>query len=138
MQGAEDRQGRGETQIAQGDDIVQAVGLRDIGLCSPKRNKEEEDTGAAHRNHRARDLKKCGENGYVHVDGKIRLASSSWGTFSRSTQRQTVQRRVGEHIFLRSSTDARPEARPELPSRPTIYPQDLYHRCADRLDQYLK
>jgi hypothetical protein len=60
---AEDRQGDGETQIAQDYDLVQAAGPRDTGLRSPQRNKEKQDAGAAHRNHRARDLKKCGENG---------------------------------------------------------------------------
>src|SRR5882724_4952418 len=73
---AEDRQGDGETQIAQGYDLVQAGGTGDIGLRSPQRNKEKQDAGAAHRNHRARDLKKCGENGWVHVDAWRQLACS--------------------------------------------------------------
>jgi hypothetical protein len=38
---AEDRQGDGETQIAQGYDLVQAAGPRDIGLRSPQSKKEE-------------------------------------------------------------------------------------------------
>jgi hypothetical protein len=59
MQCAEDRQGGGETQIAQGYDLVQAAGLRDIGLRSPQRNQENYDAGGAHRRHRARDHKKC-------------------------------------------------------------------------------
>jgi hypothetical protein len=70
MQGAEDRQGGGETQIAQGCDLVQAAGLRDIGLCRPQRYEEKQDAGAAHRNHCAGDLKKCAENICVHVDAK--------------------------------------------------------------------
>jgi hypothetical protein len=52
----------------QGYDLAQAAGPRDIGLRSPQRNKEKQDAGAEHRNPRARDLKKCGENGCVHVD----------------------------------------------------------------------
>ena len=63
MQGAEDRQGCGETQIAQGYDFVEAAGLRDIVPGSPQRNEENQDAGAAHRKHRARDFKECGENG---------------------------------------------------------------------------
>jgi hypothetical protein len=76
MQGAEDRQGGGETQIAQGYDLVEAASPRDIGLRSPECNQEEQDAGAAHRNHRVRDLKKCGENGCVHVgvDAKRKFA----------------------------------------------------------------
>ncbi len=66
MQGAEDRQGGGEKQIAQGYDLVQAAGPRDIGLRSPDRNQENYDAGGAHRDHRARNPKKCGENGYLH------------------------------------------------------------------------
>ena len=58
MQGAEDGQGDCETQIAQGDDLVQAASPRDIGLSRPQRNNEKEDTGAAHGNHRSRDPKK--------------------------------------------------------------------------------
>src|SRR6266478_7009780 len=73
---AEDRQGDGETQIAQGYDLVQAAGPRDIGLCSPQRNNEKQDAGAARQNHRGRDLKKSGENGCVHVDAKPKLACS--------------------------------------------------------------
>src|SRR6266446_1906918 len=68
------RQGDGETQIAQGYDLVQAAGPRDIALRSPQRNQEKYDAGAAHRNRRARDLKKCGENGCVHVEAWHRLA----------------------------------------------------------------
>jgi hypothetical protein len=84
---AEDRQGDGETQIAQDYDFVQAASPRDIGFRSPQRNKEKQDGGAAHRDHRARDLKKCDENCCVHagVDAKRRLASSFWGTFSLVT-----------------------------------------------------
>ena len=83
MQGAEDRQGGGETQIAQGYDLVEAAGLRDIGLRGPQRNQEKQDAGAAHRNHRARDLKKCGENGCVHVDARRKLACSIREALSR-------------------------------------------------------
>ncbi len=74
---AEDRQWDGETQIAQDHDLVQAAGPRDIGLRSPKRNKEKQAAGGAHRNGRARDLKKCGENDCVHVDAKRRLCALS-------------------------------------------------------------
>jgi hypothetical protein len=38
---AEDRQGDGETQIAQDYDLVQAAGPREIGLRSPQGNKEK-------------------------------------------------------------------------------------------------
>jgi hypothetical protein len=65
---AEDRQGDGEAQIAQGYDLVQAPGPRDIGLRSPQRNQENQDAGAAHRDRRARGLKKYRENGCVHVE----------------------------------------------------------------------
>jgi hypothetical protein len=68
MQGAEDRQGGGETQIAQGYDLVQAVSPRDIALRSQDRDQNNYDAGSAHRGHCARDQKKCGENCYVHVD----------------------------------------------------------------------
>jgi hypothetical protein len=68
MQGAENRQRGGETQIAQGYNLVQAARPRDIGFRSPQGNQEKQDSGAAHRNHSSRNLKKCGENGYVHVD----------------------------------------------------------------------
>jgi hypothetical protein len=68
MQGTKDCHGDGKTQISQGYDLVQAAGLREISLRSPQRNQEKQDAGAAHRNHRARDLKKCGENSCVHVD----------------------------------------------------------------------
>src|SRR5229473_2655844 len=54
---AEHRQGDGETQFAQGYDLVQAA-------------------GPAHRNDAARDLKKCGENDCVHVDAWRKPASS--------------------------------------------------------------
>jgi hypothetical protein len=37
----EDRQGNGETQIAQDYDLVQAACPQDIGLRSPQRNKEK-------------------------------------------------------------------------------------------------
>jgi hypothetical protein len=47
-----------ETQIAQGYDLVQAAASRDIGPCSPQRNKENWDAGAAHRNHRAKRSQK--------------------------------------------------------------------------------
>lgn len=84
---AEDRQGDGETQIAQGYDLAQAPGPRDIALRSPQRNKEKQDAGGAHRNRRARDLNKSGENSCVHVNlGSMRL--------------QSVQRRLGEAILL--------------------------------------
>jgi len=72
------RQGDGETQIAQGYDLVQAAGPRDIALRSPQRNKEKQDAGAARRNHRARDLKKCGENGCV-----MWMPSLSWRALCR-------------------------------------------------------
>ena len=45
MQGAEDRQGDGETQVAQGCDLVEAAGLRDVGLGSPQGNQEKQDAG---------------------------------------------------------------------------------------------
>src|SRR5882762_5288097 len=80
---AEDRQWDGETQIAQGYDLLEAAGARDIGLRSPQRNKEKQDAGAAQRNHRARDLQKCGENGCVHVDAKRKLTRSIRGAFCR-------------------------------------------------------
>jgi hypothetical protein len=106
---AEDRQGDGETQIAQGYDLVQAAGPCDIGLRSPQRDEEKQDAGDAHRNCRARDLKKYGENGCVHADAERKFACSIWGTFSRSIRLRIVQRRVREDIFLRSWTDARPK-----------------------------
>jgi len=71
---AEDGQGDGETQIAQGYDFVQTAGPGDIGLGGPQRNEEKQDAGAAHRNRRARDLKKCDENGCEHVDARRKLA----------------------------------------------------------------
>jgi hypothetical protein len=67
---AEDRQGDGETQIAQGYDLIQAAGSPDIGLRHPQGDKEKQDAGAAHRNSCARDLNKCGKNGGVHMDAK--------------------------------------------------------------------
>src|SRR6266436_3659041 len=70
------RQGDGETQIAQGYDLVQPAGSGDIALRSPQRNQEKYDACTAHRNRRARDLKKSGENGCVHVDAKRKLACS--------------------------------------------------------------
>jgi len=70
----EDRQRDAETQIAQSYDLVQAAGPRDIGPGSPQPNNEKQDAGAAHPNHRARDLKKRGEKGWVHVDAWRRLA----------------------------------------------------------------
>jgi len=76
---AEDGQGDGETQIAQGYDFVQTAGPGDIGLGGPQRNEEKQDAGAAHRNRRARDLKKCGENGCVHLDAKRSSGVLSWG-----------------------------------------------------------
>lgn len=63
VQGAEDRQGEGETQIAQGHDLVEAAGLPDIGLRSPRGNHEKHDAGAAHRDYGARDLEKGCKNG---------------------------------------------------------------------------
>jgi hypothetical protein len=63
MQGAKDCQGEGETQIAQGYDLVEAADLRDIGLRDPRGNQEKEDAGAAHRDYRARDLKKGCKSG---------------------------------------------------------------------------
>ena len=65
---AEDRQGDGETQIAQGYELVQAGSPGDIGPGGPQRNKEKQDAGAAHRNRRPRDLKECGQDDGVHVD----------------------------------------------------------------------
>jgi hypothetical protein len=62
MLGAEDRQGCGETQIAQGQDLAEAVGLRDILPRSPRGNQEKPKACAAHRDYRARDPKNCGEN----------------------------------------------------------------------------
>src|SRR5258707_5391946 len=81
MLGAEDRQWDGETQVAQGYDLVQAACPRDIGLRSPHRNQEKQDAGAAHRNRRARDLKKYRENGCVHVNSKPKRPRSISGTF---------------------------------------------------------
>jgi hypothetical protein len=78
MQGAEDRQGHSETQIAQGYNLVQAAGPCNIVLPSPQCNQEKQKAGAAHRNHRARDLKKCGEKGWVHVDAKRKSRALSW------------------------------------------------------------
>jgi hypothetical protein len=63
---AEDRQGQGETQIAQDDDLVEAVGLREIGLRRPQRNQEKQEAGAAHRDRGARELEKY-EIGRAHV-----------------------------------------------------------------------
>jgi hypothetical protein len=80
---AEDRQGNGETQIAQDYDLVQASGTQDIGPRSPQRNQEKQDPGTAHRNRDVRDLQKCGENGYVHVNAKRKPASSIWSTPSQ-------------------------------------------------------
>src|SRR5258708_4682269 len=84
MPRAEDRQRDGETQIGESYDLVQAGGPRDIGPGSPQRNNEKQDAAAAHPNHRARNLKKCGErdlkksgkNNGVHVDAWRRLAHS--------------------------------------------------------------
>src|ERR1700723_2534898 len=69
-EGAEYRQWDGETQIAQGYDLVQAAGPCDISLRSPQRNHENQDAGAAHRNHRGRGPKKRGLSGCVHVGAK--------------------------------------------------------------------
>jgi hypothetical protein len=76
MQCAEDRQGRGETQIAQGYDLLQAASPRNIGLRSPDRNQNNHDAGGAHQGHRARDHKKCRENCYVHVDAEPKFRCS--------------------------------------------------------------
>ena len=65
---AEDRQGQGETQIAQGDDFVEAAGLRDIGLRSPQCDREKQDGGGAHGGRRGREIKKREENDWVHGD----------------------------------------------------------------------
>jgi hypothetical protein len=84
MQCTEDRQRDGETQIAQGYDFVQAAGPRDIDPRNPERNKQKYDARAAHRNHGARDLKKCHENDCLHVGGKRQLAWSIPDAFSRA------------------------------------------------------
>src|SRR5580700_10978206 len=98
MQGAERRQGDGETQIAQGYKLVQAAGLRDIVSGSPQSNHENYDPGTTHRNYRAVDPPKCRES-YMHLDFKRELACSFWDTLPRSITLQTVQRRGGEHAF---------------------------------------
>jgi hypothetical protein len=72
MQGAEDCQRDGETQIAQGYDLVEAAGAGDIGLGGPEGNQENQDAGAAHRYRGARNVKKRRENNWVHVDGEVR------------------------------------------------------------------
>jgi hypothetical protein len=53
---AKDRQGEGETQIAQDYDFVEAAGLRDIGLRSPQGNREEQDCGDGHGGWCGREL----------------------------------------------------------------------------------
>jgi len=81
MQGAEDRQGDGETQIAQGYDLVEAASARDIGLGSPKGNQENQDAGAAHRERGSVQRKKCSEKGCVHVYAERKLACASGARF---------------------------------------------------------
>lgn len=78
MQGAEDRQGGGKTQIAQGYDLVQAAGPLDIGPGSPQSNQEKQNGCTAHRDCGARELQKYGENGCVHVDAKRKSRALSW------------------------------------------------------------
>ena len=87
MQGAEDRQGNGETQIAQGYDLVEAAGPRDIALRSPQRNQEKQEAGAAHRNRCARDLEKCGENGESACECQRKLGALIRGNFPWCRQR---------------------------------------------------
>jgi hypothetical protein len=96
MQGAENCQGDGETQIAQGYDLVEAAGPREIGLGSPQGNQEKQDSGAAHRDRGAGNLKKRGEDDWVHVDGKSQVACYISGACSGSIRLQIVQR--GEDI----------------------------------------
>jgi hypothetical protein len=81
MQGAEDRQRDGETQIAQGYDLVEAAGPCDIGLGSPQGDQKKQDAGAAHRDRGARERKKCGENGCVHADAKRKARALSGHVF---------------------------------------------------------
>ncbi len=57
------RQRKGETQIAQGDDFIQATSIGDIAFRSPDRNRQEHNTGTAHGERRARELKEGKENG---------------------------------------------------------------------------
>ena len=45
MQGAEDSQGNGDTQVAQSYDFVQAASSRRFGPGSPQRNQEKQDVG---------------------------------------------------------------------------------------------
>jgi hypothetical protein len=102
MQGSKHRQGDGETQIAQSYELVQAVGLREIGPGAPQRNEENKDASSAHRNYRAVDPKNCRDNSRLQVGVKRKHASSIWGTLLRSIRLQTIQRRVGEHAFYES------------------------------------
>jgi hypothetical protein len=68
MQGPEDRQRGGKTQVAQGYDLVEAAALRNFGLRSPRGNQEKQDAGGAHRNHRTRHHEKSDQDCYVHVN----------------------------------------------------------------------
>src|SRR5712672_3571659 len=68
--------GTAKHKIAQRYDLVQPAGPHDIALRSPQRNQEKYDAGAAHRNRRARDLKKYGENGCVQADAGRKLGRS--------------------------------------------------------------
>ena len=70
MKRAKDRERNRETQIAQGDDLVQAAGPREVGPHGPQANHKKHDAGAAHRDPRTRDLRKYGENSSVHIDTK--------------------------------------------------------------------
>jgi len=74
VQSAEDRQGSGETQIAQGYDFVEAAGAGDVVFGSPQGDEDNQDAGSAHRDDRPGDFEEHGENGCVHVDGKHKVA----------------------------------------------------------------
>jgi hypothetical protein len=71
MQRAEDRQGNGETQIAQGYNLVEAALSREIVFRSPKRDQKKQEAGEAHRDCGPGELKKCGGNDGVHVDANL-------------------------------------------------------------------
>ena len=72
MQGAEDGQGDGKTQITQSYDLFDATGARDIGFGSPQRDQKDREAGAAHGERGSGQRKKCGEKSRVHIESKSR------------------------------------------------------------------
>jgi len=63
---AENRQRDGETQIAQGGDLVQAVGLGDVIFGGQYADEKKNDSGRTHGDGGAGDFEECEENCLVH------------------------------------------------------------------------